>query len=108
MSRKIEGGKADNMTAQDIADKFNISLLRVKKQIEIGKKVELEHTKNHELAMDIAMDHLAEMPDYYTRLDKMEKEALNHWKTKEISKSDIVTEVKSFIKRSLHDNLALL
>jgi hypothetical protein len=28
-----------------------------------------------EIAKEIAMDHLAEFPDYYTRLDKMEKEA---------------------------------
>lgn len=33
---------------------------------------ELEHTKNTKMARDIAMDHLAEMPDYYTRLKKLD------------------------------------
>jgi len=36
-------------------------------------EVELEHTKDKELAKDIAMDHLEEFPIYYTELDKMEK-----------------------------------
>ena len=45
-----------------------------KKQLEMGIKVEMEHTTNKILAKRIALDHLAEIPDYYTRLDKMEKE----------------------------------
>jgi hypothetical protein len=64
---------------------------------------ELEHTKNTKMARDIAMDHLAEMPDYYTRLKKMEKEALKHWESKDVNEN-----TKDFIKRSLHDNLGLL
>jgi len=45
------------------------------KQIEMGIKVEYEHTTNEDIARRIALDHLAEIPDYYTRLLKMEKEA---------------------------------
>lgn len=44
-------------------------------QIEMGIKVEMEHTTNPKIAERIAKDHLAEIPDYYTRLAKMEKEA---------------------------------
>ena len=44
-------------------------------QIAMGIEVELEHTKDRKLAEKIAMDHLLEYPDYYTRLAKMEKEA---------------------------------
>lgn len=44
-----------------------------KQQLEMGIKVELEHTDCKELAKEIAKDHLKEMPDYYTRLKKMEK-----------------------------------
>ena len=44
-------------------------------QIKMGVKVEMEHTSNAMIAKRIAMDHLAEFPDYYTRLAKMEKEA---------------------------------
>jgi len=44
-------------------------------QIEMGKKVEMEHTTDPAIAERIAKDHLSEIPDYYTRLAKMESEA---------------------------------
>ena len=40
-----------------------------------GIEVEVEHTDNRMVAEMIAMDHLAEIPDYYTRLETMENEA---------------------------------
>lgn len=45
------------------------------KQLKMGIKVEHEHINDDDVAKKIALDHLAEIPDYYTRLDKMEKEA---------------------------------
>jgi hypothetical protein len=42
------------------------------KELKMGIKVEMEHTKNKTIAKRIALDHLAELPDYYTRLLKME------------------------------------
>lgn len=45
------------------------------KQLAMGIKVEHEHTDDAEIAEAIAKDHLAEIPDYYTRLLKMEREA---------------------------------
>ncbi len=44
------------------------------KEVEMGKKVELEHTNNPILSLRITLDHLTEIPDYYTRLAQMEKE----------------------------------
>ena len=44
------------------------------KELKMGIKVEMEHTKNKVIAKRIALDHLAELPDYYTRLTKMEGE----------------------------------
>ena len=44
-----------------------------KKQLEMGKKVEKEHTTSPEIAEKITRDHLKEMPDYYTHLKEMEK-----------------------------------
>ena len=41
----------------------------------MGIEVEMEHTSDLETAREIAKDHLAEIPDYYTRLLKMEREA---------------------------------
>lgn len=44
-------------------------------QLAMGIKVEMEHTDDPEISKQIALDHLAEISDYYTRLEKMEKEA---------------------------------
>ena len=44
-------------------------------QLKMGTKVESEHTKYPLIAKEIAKDHLDEIPDYYTRLKKMESEA---------------------------------
>jgi hypothetical protein len=38
------------------------------KELEMGCKVELEHTEDPEVAKAIALDHLAERPDYYSKL----------------------------------------
>jgi hypothetical protein len=57
--------------AHDLDSKFD------PKQLEIGTKTELEHTKSKKIAKAIAKAHLAEIPDYYTRLIKMEKMAKN-------------------------------
>jgi hypothetical protein len=45
-----------------------------RKELAMGIKIEMEHTKNKAISKRIALDHLAELPDYYTRLIKMEKE----------------------------------
>ena len=44
------------------------------KELAMGVEVELEHTDDREVAKKIAKDHLSELPDYYTRLKKMEAE----------------------------------
>ena len=84
---KIKGGNADNVLLSDIAKKFNIELNKIKKELNMGIEVEMEHTKNKEIAKDIAMDHLFEIPDYYTRLKKMEKDGNIKWSKKEIKEA---------------------
>ena len=44
-------------------------------ELNLGIKIEREHTDSNLIAKIIAKDHLMEIPDYYTRLTKMEKEA---------------------------------
>jgi hypothetical protein len=44
-------------------------------ELKMGVKVEAEHTTIPLVAYKIAKDHLAEIPDYYSRLKKMEEEA---------------------------------
>ena len=42
------------------------------KELEMGKKVEKEHIDDKDTDEEIALDHLAEMPDYYSKLKEME------------------------------------
>lgn len=44
-------------------------------ELKMGVSVEKEHVDDPAVAKKIAKAHLAEIPDYYTRLKKMEKEA---------------------------------
>jgi len=41
-------------------------------QIQEGIRVEMEHTRDPQIAYEIALDHLYEVPDYYTRLRRVE------------------------------------
>jgi len=45
----------------------------LQKQLEIGTRIEMEHTNLVLIAKKIAMDHLKESPYYYVELQKMEK-----------------------------------
>lgn len=72
---RLKGGEADNVSE----DKVN------KKQLDMGQKVEMEHTDDPEIAREIARDHLAEElkegkekedHEYYTNLRKMHKDSV--------------------------------
>lgn len=69
---KTLNGLAKNKTLNQIAKKHKVDILRLKKQLAMGMKVEKEHTKNLNVAKRIAMDHLFENPKYYTKLKKIE------------------------------------
>jgi hypothetical protein len=93
----IKGGKADKMSVGDIAKKFNVSVEKIKAQIKKGIEIEKEHTNDKEKATEIAMDHVTEFPDYYDRIEKMEKDAKKKWD---------VNETKTFIKNLLKEGLS--
>lgn len=59
-------------TIEEIAKKHKVSPEHIKKQLEMGTKVEFEHTTSRKNAEITALQHLDEFPDYYTRLKKME------------------------------------
>lgn len=71
----LDGGLSDDLTIEDIAKIHDADLNDMVKQLKMGIKVEYEHTRDKTIATEIALDHLYEIPDYYTRLAKMEKEA---------------------------------
>jgi hypothetical protein len=50
-SEKIKGGKAENMTPKDLSKKHKVDIKDIEKEIKVK---------------EIAMDHIAEFPDYYT------------------------------------------
>jgi hypothetical protein len=73
-------------TVEAIAKKHRLDVSFIQKQLDIGEPIEHEHTKDHELAKEIALQHLDEIPDYYTRLKKMEASAKKeHQKFKDVT-----------------------
>jgi hypothetical protein len=58
-----------------ISKKHKVSVESLEKQLKKGIKIEMEHTTDRGEAEIIALHHLEEIPDYYTRLGKMEGEA---------------------------------
>lgn len=80
--------------AKEIGEKLGISWDKWDiEQFRRGMDVELEHgtvDPNTNVSNDdplttgkITLAHLNEIPDYYDRLDKMEKEGESYWKNKQ-------------------------
>jgi len=69
---ELEGGYGDRARPAD----FDLE------QLKMGVEVEMEHTDDPYVALEIALDHLTEFDDYYTYLDEMEAEAEKraHWR----------------------------
>ena len=86
--------KITKAQANKLAKDFNLNLDVIDKdEWHYGLNVELEHGKklgaitnltNDSLKMTakIAIAHLTEFPDYYKRLQKMEKQAEKYWENK--------------------------
>jgi hypothetical protein len=85
--------KLDTKDAKEIGEALGIDWEKVDiDEFTKGVNVEFEHgTKspetnvtndNKNMTGKIAWAHLKEFPDYYTRLDKLEKTAAEYWKGK--------------------------
>ena len=85
-------------TVEQIARKHRLDVSFIANQLKMGVPIEHEHTKNNVVAMDIALQHLDEIPDYYTRLKKMELDAKKHHR----KFKDVKEETKSG-DEGLHD-----
>ena len=59
---KIKGGRASKEVRENATELFDPL------EISVGIKVEMEHTDSIEAAREIALDHLTENKNYYTRL----------------------------------------
>jgi hypothetical protein len=73
---KIPGGLAKGLTLKDLAKYHKMPLQSIKKKLDQGIKVEMEHTTDKSIAREIAMDHIYEDPNYYTKLKQIETEGL--------------------------------
>jgi hypothetical protein len=77
-SEMLKGGKADNKSLIQISKKHNAKnyyhiddmVKSLKKQVEMGLPIEMDHTDDEDKAKEIVYDHLWEDPKYYTKLKK--------------------------------------
>ncbi len=81
-------------TEQEIAKKHGVSLKYIIRQAEIGSTVEREHVTTHEEAYGIALQHIAEFPNYYKHLLKMEKQLKSQWQDGKKSVKEEKEEVR--------------
>lgn len=92
--------------AREVGDNLGIKWTDIPlEEFTKGLNVELEHGKRYRetnITKDdrlntgkIALAHLKEFPDYYTRLQQMEKEAETYWRQKRLTdlKETIVNKV---------------
>lgn len=76
--------------------KIDITTIDVN-ELKKGIAVEYEHTTSRMLSTKIALDHLAEIPDYYTRLAIMEKNAFEELGIEEETSSTNNIRMKNFL-----------
>jgi hypothetical protein len=82
----LPGGEADNVPDSDFD----------KKKLEHGKKHEMEHTENPDIAKEVAKDHMLEDEDYYKKVEEIEKKSLA---------SDALQHMLVHYSRNKHDVL---
>lgn len=61
-------------TPEQLATKHKVPIEKIKQQIKLGVSVEKEHTTHKDVAKQIALNHIDEKPNYYTKLKKVEGE----------------------------------
>jgi hypothetical protein len=64
---------SDKSVFKQSPERVRKMLTHLTKQLDKGIKVEMEHTDDRQTAKEIAMDHLAEDPNYYTKLKRIEE-----------------------------------
>lgn len=62
----------ETLSVRDIAKLHGVDPAKIQRELEMGIEVELEHSTDRSAATEIALDHLKELPDYYTQLATIE------------------------------------
>ena len=72
----VPGGMSESLSnlplrkaLEKIAEMHSVDIEKIIEEFEIGVPEEMEHTKSILIATEIALDHLVEHHDYYTRLE---------------------------------------
>jgi hypothetical protein len=84
-SEVLKGGKADSKSLEDIAKKHDKKgyyhvddmVKSLKKQVEMGLPIEMDHTDNKDEALEIVKDHLWDNPNYYSKLKKADVDEMD-------------------------------
>jgi len=76
------------MSATQIAKIHSVDRSHIEDQLQKGIKVEMEHTKQYATAKEIALDHLKEDPNYYSKLLKANLEETSGYIPSEKEKND--------------------
>jgi len=85
---RISGGLADKLKGsmeekhQQLADMHGVTLDEIEEELALGIEIELEHTDDEDIAHEIAMDHIFEDAEYYTKLSQAELEEAKKKKRK--------------------------
>lgn len=85
---RLQGGRADHA---NLADFDPIALNQ-------GIEHEMEHTSDVNIAAEIAADHLAEDPKYYTKLKKMEAKNESKQKVTKKNKKSLIEMVNEVLQ----------
>lgn len=90
--RDPKGPVKSYKSPEELAKKHKVSLEIIQKQVRMGTKVEGEHTTNKNSAKITALQHIDELPDYYTKLKKVEKTT----KTEEVGETKFCRLCRKF------------
>lgn len=91
----LKGGLGDNKTLEDLAKLHKVDIKTLQTQVEMGLKVEMEHTDSKTKAKEIVIDHLTEDSKYYTKLKTIEKAETM---SEELIKAHELLELEDFAK----------
>ena len=83
-----DGLDKPTMNIDDLARKHRVSKDFLMDQLMKGIGIESEHTSNFDIASEIALDHLAENPNYYILLNKANLEEMTGYIPSEKEKND--------------------
>ena len=63
----------DKTVKKQSPERISKMIMHLSQQLVKGIKVEMEHSDDIKIAKKIALDHLAEDPNYYTKLKRIEE-----------------------------------